>query len=119
MIHISVIVLFYNAERYIAGCIEGLLSQSYPLEQYEILMVDNNSMDASAKIVKKYTCIKLVSEGKQGAYAARNRGLQEAKGGIIVFTDPDCVPFSNWQSYMFRQKTRGDQVWSAYTFKVN
>lgn len=96
MTYISVIVPFYNSEQHIAQCIEGLLSQEYPLENYEIIMVDNNSTDASAEIVRRYPRVKLVSEKKQGAYSARNRGLKEAKGEIIAFTDPDCVPFSEW-----------------------
>jgi len=96
MIYISVIVPFYNADRYIVGCVEGLLSQNYPLEHYEIIMVDNNCTDDSAKIVKRYPSVKLFSEEKQGAYAARNRGVREAKGEIIAFTDPDCVPSSDW-----------------------
>lgn len=96
MIKISVIVPFYNSERYIVGCIEGLLYQSYPLEHYEIIMVNNNSTDSSADIIKQYPRIKMISEKKQGAYAARNKGLREAKGEIIAFTDPDCVPCNDW-----------------------
>jgi glycosyltransferase involved in cell wall biosynthesis len=59
-------------------------------------MVDNNSTDMSAEIVKRYSRLKLVSERKQGAYAARNRGIREAQGGIITFTDADCAPAPDW-----------------------
>ena len=96
MIYISVIVPFYNSKRYIVECVEGLLLQTYPMENYEVVMVNNNSTDASAEIVKRHLRIKLVSEEKQGAYAARNRGLREAKGEIIAFIDPDCVPSNDW-----------------------
>lgn len=96
MIKVSVIVPFYDSERYISSCIEGLLQQSYPQDQYEILMIDNNSTDASAERVKKYPRIRLLFEGNQGAYAARNRGLQDAKGEVIAFTDADCVPARDW-----------------------
>ena len=96
MIKVSVIIPFYNSQRYIKNCIEGILQQSYPREQYEILMIDNNSTDASAETVRQYPGIRLLSESKQGAYAARNRGLQEAKGDIIAFTDADCVPSHEW-----------------------
>jgi len=96
LMHISVVVPLYNVERYIDACIEGLLTQKFPCVHYEIIMVNNNSTDASAQIVQRYPKIKLLNEQKQGAYAARNRGIKEAKGEIIAFTDPDCVPKEDW-----------------------
>jgi len=96
MIKVSIIVPFYNAEQYVTRCIEGLLQQSYPREQYEILMIDNNSTDASAERVRQYPSVRLLFEAKQAAYAARNRGLHEAKGEVIAFTDADCVPSHDW-----------------------
>lgn len=96
MSRISVIVPFHNARRYVRACVEGLLSQSYPREGYEVIMVDNNSTDGSASIVAEYPGIRLMSEAKQGAYAARNRGVRAASGDILAFTDPDCIPSSNW-----------------------
>ncbi|HWP47161.1 MAG TPA: glycosyltransferase [Candidatus Limnocylindrales bacterium] len=96
MIDVSIVVPFHNSERYLMECIEGLLSQDYPRERYEIVMVDNNSTDASVRIVKRYPRVRLISEGRRGAYAARNRGVREAKGKIIAFTDSDCVPFKDW-----------------------
>ena len=94
--NISVIVPFYNAEKYIADCIEALLKQRYPTDRYEILMVDNNSADRSAEIVKQFPRVKVLVAPKQGAYAARNRAIASARGEIIAFTDADCVPVSNW-----------------------
>lgn len=96
MIKVSVIVPFYNSERYLKRCVEGLLQQSYPREQYEILMIDNNSTDTSIETLRQYAGIRLLHETKQGAYAARNRGLQEAKGEIMAFIDADCVPSHDW-----------------------
>jgi len=93
---ISVIVPFYNAGRYIESCINALLSQNYPADCYEIIMVDNNSTDKSADIVKSHPRITLLSERKQGAYAARNRGVAQAKARVIAFTDPDCIPSTDW-----------------------
>ena len=94
--HISVVVPFYNAERYIGDCIQSLLSQDYPRAQYEIILVDNNSNDASAEVVRRYPEVKLISETKQGAYSARNRGVAEATGELIAFTDPDCLAARDW-----------------------
>jgi glycosyltransferase involved in cell wall biosynthesis len=92
----SVIVPFYNSERYIAQCVQALLSQDYPLDRYEIIMVNNNSTDRSADIVSQHPRIKLLSERRQGSYAARNRGLADATGEVIAFTDADCRPANNW-----------------------
>jgi glycosyltransferase involved in cell wall biosynthesis len=94
--NISVIVPFYKAERYIAECIRALLSQKVSADSYEIIMVDNNSPDRSKKIIRQYPRVKLIWEQQQGAYAARNRGIGEAKGAIIAFTDPDCLPSPDW-----------------------
>ena len=96
MLTISIIVPFYNAEDHIKDCAESLLSQKYPTNDYEIIFVDNNSTDSSIDIVKSYPQIKLLSESKQGSYAARNRGIKEANGQIFAFTDPDCVASPDW-----------------------
>lgn len=96
MIKISVIVPCFNSEQYIGECIESLLSQTYPRGNYEIIIVDNNSTDSSPEIVKKYSEVKLLTEERKGSYAARNRGLKEAGGRIIAFTDSDCAPETDW-----------------------
>lgn len=100
---ISVIVPFYNAEKYIKDCIDGLLSQKFPTDKYELIFVDNNSTDASADIVRHHQRIKYVSEKRQSPYAARNRGIKEASGKIIAFTDPDCIAFPDWLAEIDRR----------------
>lgn len=97
---VSVIIPFYNAAPTIERCIQGLLAQDLPPERFEILMVDNNSTDASAAIVRRYPRVTLLREPKQGAYAARNRGLAHARGRILAFTDPDCVPRPDWLRHL-------------------
>lgn len=95
---ISIIVPFYNAERYLSENLRGLLEQHYPSTDYEIILIDNNSTDTSSEIVRQYPRVILLSEKRQGAYAARNLGLAKAQGDIIAFTDADCVPNSDWLS---------------------
>lgn len=94
--HISVIVPFHDSEEFIEDCIRALLSQRYPRDCFEVIMVDNNSTDRSAAIVRQYPQIRLLSESKPGAYAARNRGVLESKGAIFAFTDSDCAPTTDW-----------------------
>ena len=93
---VSVIVPMYNAERYLAQCLDALVSQDYPASDYEILLVDNRSTDRSVEIGSRYERVMLLSEAAPGAYLARNRGLKAARGEIIMFTDPDCVPAPSW-----------------------
>lgn len=96
----SVIVPFWNAGRYVRRCIESLLSQSLPQSEYELLFIDNNSTDGSDQVVAAFPAVRLLREAKQGSYAARNRGLAEARGEILVFTDPDCAVDSvGWNEF--------------------
>ena len=97
---VSVIVPFYNTERYIGQCIEALLAQDYPSASYEIIMVDNNSTDRSAELVRQHPRIRLLAEPKQGSYAARNRGVAASNGAILAFTDSDCVPAADWLQHL-------------------
>lgn len=93
---ISVIVPFHDSGAFIRRCIESLLAQDYPQERYEILMVDNNSTDLSADIVRNYPKVTLLTEATPGSYAARNRAFRQSSGRIIAFTDSDCVVARDW-----------------------
>jgi len=92
----SIIVPFHNEASRIDRCIRSLLSLDYPTDRFEILMIDNNSTDESAAIVERYPQVRLLRETVQGDFAARNRGLAEARGEIIAFTDSDTAPHPDW-----------------------
>lgn len=99
---ISVIVPFYNAARHLPRCLEALAQQRY-LDR-EFILVDNNSIDGSADIVRFFSethpdfSIKLLHEGKKGSTATRNRGAAAACGEWLAFTDADCIPGPGWLS---------------------
>lgn len=90
---VSVITPLYNAEKYIAQTIESVLSQTYP--QWEMLVVDNCSSDASKDIVKSFNDprIKLIElEYNSGGPARpRNIGMEHAQGEYIAFLDSDDI----------------------------
>jgi glycosyltransferase involved in cell wall biosynthesis len=94
---VSVIIPVYNSEKEIPVCLETILNQTYPPDLYEIIVVDNNSTDGTAKIVKSQP-VKYAFEKRQSSYAARNKGIQLASGELLVFTDADCLPAKNWLS---------------------
>jgi glycosyltransferase involved in cell wall biosynthesis len=93
---ISVIVPIYNEERYVERCAKALVGQDYPSDRFEVLFVDNNSSDRSAEIARGIEGIRVLSESTQGDYAARNRGIAEARGEIFAFADSDTAPLSDW-----------------------
>ena len=93
---ISVVVPVRNATPYLRQCCEALLSQDYPRDQFEIIMVDNGSTDSSRSIIERFPGITLLHEAAPGAYTARNKGLEIARGEVVAFTDPDCAPDRSW-----------------------
>ena len=99
---VSVVVPIYNGEADLAELINCLLSQTYPKDRVEFLLVDNNSSDGTLSILKTSTenypiTIRPLSETQiQSSYAARNTGIRAATGEIIVFTDADCRPQPQW-----------------------
>lgn len=92
----SIIVPVYNGEATIGECIRSLLGLDYPRDRYEILVVDNNSTDNTATIIKKHPVRYLVEGEIRSSYATRNRGIREARGEILAFTDADVVVGRNW-----------------------
>jgi cellulose synthase/poly-beta-1,6-N-acetylglucosamine synthase-like glycosyltransferase len=94
---VTVIVPVYNGAATIAACIESLLAQAYPSDLMEIVVVDNNSTDGSAEIVRSYP-VRLAHERVQTPYAARNRGIELSQAEIYAFTDADCIAETNWLS---------------------
>jgi len=88
---VSVIIPCFNEEEFIAKCLDSLLSQDFPKEDMEILVIDGNSKDRTQEIVreyiKKYPLIKIFENPKKYTPFALNIGIKNAKGEIIVRTD--------------------------------
>lgn len=94
--YVSVIVPVYNNRDQLKICLDALASQTYPQDQYEIIVVDNNSDQDIKGIVSQFQKAILTYEKKRGSYAARNKGISMAKGEILAFTDSDCIPHKSW-----------------------
>lgn len=91
---ISVIIPVYNDPIGLRDTLESLVNQKTG-HDYEILVVDNKSTDQTSEVIKEFEeeysdLIKSLEENQiQSSYAARNRGLEDAKGDIICFLDSD------------------------------
>jgi glycosyltransferase involved in cell wall biosynthesis len=93
---VSIIVPVYNGSRTVDALLISLLALDYPTARREILVVDNKSTDDTRERIKRYPVTLLEETEIQSSYAARNRGIEAAKGEILAFTDADCVVEPTW-----------------------
>lgn len=74
---------------------ESLLAQTYDHDRFEIIIVDNQSTDDTAKVIaelaRKSEVVRGMTESRRGAHFARNSGAQSSKGEILYFTDDDMI----------------------------
>ncbi|MFB1078181.1 glycosyltransferase [Photobacterium damselae] len=98
MLNVSIIIPTYRDWFRLSLCLDALVSQSYPCEKIQIIVVNNDPDNVREDIIKKFknTNILFIDEIKAGSYAARNTGLKYAVGDIVAFTDSDCIPDSEW-----------------------
>ena len=112
MIRLSIIVPFYNVEKYIEECIRSLYDQDIP-EEYEVICVDDCSPDGSRAIVerlqKEYSTLRLIChERNKKLGGARNTGLKEAKGRYVWFVDSDDYVAPNCLGKLLREAEAQD-----------
>ena len=85
---VSIIIPCYNTEDYISEAIDSALGQTYP--DIEVIVIDDGSEDGSLEIIKSYgDRIRWETGPNRGACAARNRGIELARGEFIQFLDAD------------------------------
>ena len=96
---VSIIIPTFNGASRIGNCLDALLKQTVGRDA-EILVVNDGSTDNTADVVARYSGVRCITQLNSGPAAARNRGNLEARGTIILFTDDDCVPMSDWLTVM-------------------
>lgn len=96
---VSVIVPVYNGSETLPLCLTALQQQSHPPD--EIIVIDDGSTDDSADIAAGFG-VGVSSGANAGPAVARNRGAMMAQGDILLFTDADCAPVSDWVEQMVR-----------------
>jgi glycosyltransferase involved in cell wall biosynthesis len=98
---VSVVTIFYNAERFIQGAIESVFAQSY--RDWELLLVDDGSTDRGGAIARRYAAeyprrvryLEHAGHMNRGMSASRNAGIRAARGSMIAFLDADDVWLPN------------------------
>lgn len=92
---ISVVIPAHNEEGYLGRCLQALRAQNYPISRFEVIVVDNASTDATAKIARRFGA-RVVAEPRKGVARARQTGFEAAQGEVIASTDADTVVPSFW-----------------------
>ncbi len=101
-VEISVIVCTHNRSAVLRRTLLSLSDMELPPDlPWEVLVVDNNSTDDTRQIVESLRAhelpnLRYVFERQQGLSFARNRGIAEAKGEILTFTDDDVIVAKDW-----------------------
>ena len=121
---ISVIVAARNEERHLTSLLNSLLTQEYPQDRFEIIVVNDHSADNTDYILenfsKKYSQIKYINITDElpdliGKKRALTEGIVRAQGEMLLFTDADCRPGKFWLRSMNRVISRGFDVVVGYS----
>lgn len=99
---LSIIICTYNRERYIYNVLKSLAENVFPKDKYEIILVNNNCTDATEKECLRFekdfrsVSFRIVYELTQGLSSARNKGIREARGDILIYVDDDATVNKNY-----------------------
>ena len=108
-VQLSIVVCTFNRAHQLATALQHIVeSADRSSLTTEVVVVDNNSTDETRAVVAAAAAsspvpIRYASEKRQGLSFARNRGLKEAKGEIVAFTDDDCIVAPDWVSAIWRE----------------
>lgn len=94
---VSVIIPHYRDLRGLDLCLCALARQTYPLDDFEVIVADNNSPEGEAAVAEVIAGrARLTVVPEKGAGPARNGGVALARGDLLAFTDSDCIPEAEW-----------------------
>lgn len=96
---ISVVICTYNRAAYLRKALQGLVEQTLPRSEYEVLVVDNAPADDTWTVVKEFAArapVRYLGEPALGANRARNTGWRNAAGYFVAFQDDDVIAAPRW-----------------------
>lgn len=122
MIQLSIIIPIYNVADYVERCILSLENQDIDREEFEIICVNDGSLDNSKELIenlqKRFNNIHLINQENQGVSRARNNGIGLAKGENLLFIDPDdyVKPNSINASLSLLRQTKAQVCFMGFLF---
>jgi len=102
---VSVVIPSRDRRMALEKCLNALVGQTH--RHFEIVVVDDASSDGTSEFLETYASDHaelqirwLINEANIGANRSRNRGIREVRGGLVAFTDSDCVPAQDWLEHL-------------------
>jgi glycosyltransferase involved in cell wall biosynthesis len=117
---LTLVIPAYNESRHLKLCLDAVSVQTVMPD--EVLVVDNNSTDATAKIAKKYSFVTVIEESKQGIVYARDKGFNRAKSKIIGRIDADTILPKNWVERVkgfYTYNSNNNAAWTSAGYFYN
>lgn len=105
---VSIVIITRNRAESLGRTLQALHVLDYP--NYEIIVVDNDSQDNTAQIVKQFSAKYIFSPSANGISLSRQLGVEAAHGEIIAFCDDDCVPTPQWLQHFVRRLTMEENL---------
>lgn len=114
---ISVIIPARNEEKNIGHLLQKLKEQTYPVQLFEVIVIDDHSEDKTAEIVKSFSNVQLLQLKEENINSYKKKaieaGIAIAKNEFIVTTDADCLPSSDWLKNIATFKEKNNSVFIA------
>ena len=101
--YVSIIISVYNAMSTLSLCLEAIGNLDYPKDRFEVIVVDNGSTDGSDEVAMRFGAKVIYETTIKSSYAARNKGIKEAKGELLAFTDSDCIVTPGWLKHLVKE----------------
>ncbi|MBL8121990.1 glycosyltransferase family 2 protein [Candidatus Saccharibacteria bacterium] len=106
-VKVSVVIPAYNEAACLPECLDALARQT--VRPFEVIVVDNDSSDASADVAASYPFVKVLTEPKRGRVFARNAGFRAAKGDVLARLDADAIAPANWVEWIAQYYANGNE----------
>jgi len=114
---VSIIIPAFNAASRIGNCLAAVLEQAKGHDA-EVLVIDDGSTDSSADVIRRFPEVRLITQPNAGPAAARNRGVTDATGEVILYTDDDCIPAPGWLEAMLRPFADPDVIGAKGAYRT-
>lgn len=120
---ISIVLGIYNAERTLDECLSSIFNQNFPLEKYEVIIVDGGSKDNTMDIVSKYKNtwpnVKVLHNPNQlseGLGNGKDQGVNASEGDIIIFIDHDNIMLTNDWLERIIEPFKDEDIFASQSF---